>query len=281
VSLRCEFCGTQYTSEGAAAAAGFSADETRVVPFRVEQQQAQQAFVTWLGQGLFKPGDLEATFQQRGQTGVYVPFWSFTLAAFSDWRGEDSETQHRTVTKTRTNADGSTQQYQEDEPYTVWHPRWGQHEQGYTDRVSASTGLTQEEADRLMPWDEAAGQPYSDQLLAGGKAETPGLTREEAWQRCQDRIREQERTACDGLVEKLSSVTTQFQQQGAWLSLLPVWIFTYDYKGKQYRAVVNGQTGECQGQKPIAAGKVALVAGLVVVVIAIIAAAIWYFSQGH
>lgn len=279
VSLTCEFCGSQYTSESAGEAIGFAADDTRLVPFNVELNEAQQVFLKWIGKGFFKPSDFEATFQQRGQTGVYIPFWSFTVEAHSDWQGQDGETRHRKVQKTRTREDGSVEHYTEDEPYTVWHNRQGDHRENYTDHIAASGGLTQDEADRLLPWDETAAAAYSEDYLVGWKAEPPGLTREQGWQRCQTRTRERERGACAKLVDKLTSVVTRITEQAAWLSLFPVWIFSYSYKAKQYRAVVNGQTGECHGTKPISAGKVALFVFLAIVAIAIIAGAIWFFTR--
>jgi len=32
--------------------------------------------------------------------------------------------------------------------------------------------------------------------------------------------------------------------------LLPLWIGTYHYKGRQYQVMVNGQTGKVSGEKP-------------------------------
>lgn len=39
--------------------------------------------------------------------------------------------------------------------------------------------------------------------------------------------------------------------------LLPIWISSYRYKGKIYRFMVNGQTGEVQGQRPWSKLKIA------------------------
>ncbi|HBY08802.1 MAG TPA: hypothetical protein DEH22_13870 [Chloroflexi bacterium] len=32
--------------------------------------------------------------------------------------------------------------------------------------------------------------------------------------------------------------------------LLPLWIGTYNYQGKEYKVYVNGQTGKVTGEKP-------------------------------
>ena len=60
--------------------------------------------------------------------------------------------------------------------------------------------------------------------------------------------------------------------------LVPVWLAAYKFRGKSYRFVVNGQTGQVWGERPWSAGKIALavIAGL------IIAAAIGYlYAQGQ
>jgi hypothetical protein len=38
-------------------------------------------------------------------------------------------------------------------------------------------------------------------------------------------------------------------------ALLPLWVGTYQYKGKPYRLLVNGQTGKVGGSKPTDATK--------------------------
>jgi hypothetical protein len=49
--------------------------------------------------------------------------------------------------------------------------------------------------------------------------------------------------------------------------LFPVWIASYRYRDKVYHFLINGQTGEVQGQAPISWIKVALVVILVAIVV--------------
>ncbi len=48
--------------------------------------------------------------------------------------------------------------------------------------------------------------------------------------------------------------------------LLPVWMAAYKYAGKSYRFLVNGQTGEVQGERPWSVWKItfAVIGGLIV-----------------
>ena len=60
--------------------------------------------------------------------------------------------------------------------------------------------------------------------------------------------------------------------------LFPVWIASYRYKDKVYHFLINGQTGEVQGEAPISWIKVALVVILVIVVLAVM---FLFFSLGE
>jgi uncharacterized membrane protein len=60
--------------------------------------------------------------------------------------------------------------------------------------------------------------------------------------------------------------------------LLPVWIASYPYQGKIYRYMVNGLTGEVQGEKPVSWIRVTIAVVIVLLVIAII---IYFASQGE
>ena len=50
--------------------------------------------------------------------------------------------------------------------------------------------------------------------------------------------------------------------------LLPVWMAAYKYSGKSYRFVVNGQTGEVQGERPYSWWKIGLTVLLVAALVA-------------
>jgi hypothetical protein len=39
--------------------------------------------------------------------------------------------------------------------------------------------------------------------------------------------------------------------------ILPIWMAAYRYNGKSYRFLVNGQTGEVQGERPWSVWKIA------------------------
>ena len=58
--------------------------------------------------------------------------------------------------------------------------------------------------------------------------------------------------------------------------LLPIWISAYIYKVKVYRFMINGQTGEVDGESPVSIIKVML---LILVILAVVGGGYFYFSN--
>jgi len=274
----CEFCGSEFATPVPESYADMQRGSF-IVPFRIDKPRATELFRNWLGKGVFKPGDLLQNLQSRGYEGMYVPHWSFTVDVRTDWHGQYSETRYRRVSKTRTNAQGRTERYEEDEPYTVWHPRSGVHSGHYFDHIVASSVIPQQETDRILPYDFADSRPWAEDYVAGSKAEMPAKPEEVAWRECLGRVEAQEQSACGALIDRLDSASSEVLSRSSQLSYLPTWIFAYSYRGKQYRALVNGQSGEVQGTKPISAGKVAVAVIVAAVILAAIAGLLFLWSQ--
>jgi hypothetical protein len=60
--------------------------------------------------------------------------------------------------------------------------------------------------------------------------------------------------------------------------LVPVWIGTYHYQGKEYHLLVNGQTGKVGGYKPRDTTKVAMSVLISLAVIGLIIVLYWLWS---
>jgi hypothetical protein len=59
--------------------------------------------------------------------------------------------------------------------------------------------------------------------------------------------------------QRVHDVDTDWRDETFKHILLPVWMAAYKYNGKSYRFLVNGQTGEVQGERPWSIWKIALV----------------------
>lgn len=269
-TLRCPFCGTQLAVRADAAAAEITVDHY-VLPFRIQKDESQSRIREWLGSSFWAPSDLKSrSALDRGQ-GSYIPFWRFDADTYSEWEGEVSRTHTRQVPRTRTNAEGRTERYMATETYKTWHPRSGEHRGSYRAWIPASTGLTQGEADQLMPFPEESMMTYSPDLLVGFSAEEPGIDEDGAWVAGEARIRELAREDCSLEVERLTRVDTELSNRRSAVCHLPIWIYGYRYQSQDYRVLVNGHTGEIVGERPVSRTRVIIAVAIgVLVVIAII-----------
>ena len=91
-------------------------------------------------------------------------------------------------------------------------------------------------------------------------------------------IRTLVRSDIGGDEQRISSIRTQHDNVTFKHILLPVWISAYRYKDKIYRFLINGRTGEVQGERPWSWAKIVLlVAGVLCAAAAV--AAIFVSSQ--
>jgi hypothetical protein len=269
-TLRCPFCGAEMAVRATGAAVPTIDAPQYVLPFKITRDQAEQRIRDWLGSSFLAPGDLKSrSALDRGQ-GTYVPFWRFDADAHSNWEGEVSQTRTRQVPQQFTTNDGKTETRMVSEQYQTWHPRRGVHQSRHRTFICASTGLTQEEADRLMPFPEEGLLTYTPDLLVGFSSEQPGVDESGARPHAETRIRELEREACAREVERLTKTDTQLSNWQPAVCYLPVWLYQYSYDGKNYRVLVNGYTGEVVGDRPVSRARVILTVAAVIAVIAVI-----------
>ncbi|HUG15944.1 MAG TPA: hypothetical protein VMM78_13115 [Thermomicrobiales bacterium] len=262
-TVRCPFCGSEVAVRATGAAVP-TIDAPRIVlPFKITKDQSSESIREWLGNSFFAPGDVKSRAAlDRGQ-GTYVPFWRFDADAESNWEGEVSQTRTRQAQRTVTGSDGKPEQRMVSEQYKTWHPRSGTHSGQHRTYICASTGLTQTEADSLMPFPETGMLTYSDDLLVGFSAEEPGVDEDGAWQTGEARIRDAERTACAREVERLTRADTTLGNRRSAVCYLPVWLYNYHYDSRDFRVLVNGYTGEIAGDRPVSKAKVLVVVGAI------------------
>ena len=93
-------------------------------------------------------------------------------------------------------------------------------------------------------------------------AEDVSVPMEDAFQVSNKRFYEQEKKRVarflPGDTHTGLQVQTTFSQATSDLILLPMWLLVYDYKGKRFDFVMNGQTGAMSGTRPKVYWKIVL-----------------------
>jgi hypothetical protein len=136
--------------------------------------------------------------------------------------------------------------------------------------------------ERIYPFDTKSLVPYEPGFLSGWGAEAYTVELTEGWNTAQQILEGWVRQACaqqvPGDTHRNLRVKTAFSNMTYKHVLFPVWIASYRYKGEIYHFLINGQTGEVQGQAPISWIRVALVIAVVAIILTVL---FLLFSQGE
>ena len=251
-----------------------------VVPFALTEDQARDALTKWLGSLWFAPnGLLEYTRKGRRMAGIYVPFWTFDADSASRYSGQRGEHYYETRTVT-VNVNGRSEQRQEQVRHTRWHPVSGQVSRFFDDMlVMASNSLPRRLGEELTPWDMGQIVGYSPDFLAGFQAEGYTVTLADGHSLARERmaqiIESDVRRDIGGDEQRITNIDSRFDGESFKHILLPIWTAAYKYSGKSYQFMVNGQTGEVQGQRPYSWWKI----GFAVLAVAVVVGAAVFLSD--
>ncbi len=258
VAATCPFCASNKVNLRTA-----ESDRLRprfLVPFKVPQEAGQAAVRRWLGQGWFHPVELAGAAGPERLTGVYLPFWTFDATIAARWRAEVG------YERTETYYDPATKSHQS---RTVIDWRWENGDVGVDVDdllMPGSSRVSRVILDRVCRYDLGGLVTYTPDYLAGWQAQAYDVTLPAAWEAGKAIMRERARDACradihSGHVRNFS-MTADFGGETWRYVLLPVYVAAYRFGDKAYQAMINGQTGEVAGQKPVAWWKVWLAIGL-------------------
>jgi DNA-directed RNA polymerase subunit RPC12/RpoP len=248
-----------------------------VLPFAITEDQARDGLRRWLGSLWFAPNGVQAYARKgRRMTGIYTPFWTFdadTASRYSGMRGD-----HYYETRTVRGPDGKTRTQQVQK--TRWTPASGRVARHFDDVVVlASTSLPRGHVDSLEPWDLSRLEPYRPEFLAGFRAE--GYTIElpqghRIGREVMTRVIEADvRRDIGGDEQRITSLDIRWSDETFKHVLLPIWLAAYRFRGKSYRFVVNGQTGEVKGERPWSWVKIAIA----VLFAALVAGVVYYLAE--
>lgn len=273
VSDSCPCCGSPLVIKNATST--HSIQPKALLPFSITQERAFEQFRLWINKLWFAPNKLKQYARQLDKlTGLYIPYWTYDSNTSSDYTGERGDNYQTTetgpvmekgkmVVKTR----------------TVTKIRWSS-VSGHVDNVFddvlvvASKSLPREYVEKLEPWELEDLLPFSESYLSGFKTESYQVDLKEGFDdakiKMDERIRASVCRDIGGDHQRIHSLNTVYNNITFKHILLPIWISAYMYKDKVYRFLINGKTGEVQGERPYSWVKIALVSVLAAVIIFII-----------
>jgi hypothetical protein len=279
-SRQCLFCGSANVLAQEANRNALRPDS--LVPLDVSREDVQAKLRAWTRGLWFRPNALKQLkgFDARG---VYVPCWTFDCHVESGWSA-DAGHYYWTTQMVPVMVNGKLRMQAQTVRKIRWVPAWGERRDVYDDLVvHASEGVRIDLVQRLGGFDTKRLVPYRPEYLAGWHAEEYQLDLEQAWQRGQARVVEEQERRCAGDVpgdtHRALRVHNTIRDVRWKHVLLPLWTVSYAHAGKTYSVLVHGQTGRVHGQAPLSWIKILLLvvavlagAGLIVLVLAIVAA---------
>ena len=217
-----------------------------VLPFKLDKAAAVAALKKHYGGKKLLPRAFSNENHIEEVKGVYVPFWLYDGSAEVDVRCHGTK-----VSGYSTARENVTNHYDVRRAGTVRFERVP---------VDASSKMPDDHMDAIEPFDYKELKPFSTAYLPGFLADKYDVSVEDCHERAD--------TRCEGsLVAALGDTVTGYDscvpvshdvklcRGKVHYALLPVWLLSTKWQGKNYLFAMNGQTGKLVGDLPTSAGK--------------------------
>jgi predicted RNA-binding Zn-ribbon protein involved in translation (DUF1610 family) len=225
-----------------------------LIPFGVTLAQCREEVATWLESSWMTPAGLRSLARTAEFTPIYIPAWTFDARGKASWRAEVG---HRQTYTTRVNGRTQTR------TRTVWRWESGSVNHYFDDMlISGTSKLSHLLLQKVKEVDLNGLVAYEASFLAGLQAQAYDVNLEDAWEQARHAMREETRLACRAQAStnkvRNFSMSLDFSEESWRYILLPIYLAVYRYQTRRMQVMVNGQTGQIAGQRPVAWGKVAL-----------------------
>lgn len=274
VARECDFCGAKIVAQPK------SADPTvapeGVLPFHITQPQATAAVKQWIATRWFAPNALKRFASPDAIDGIYLPFWTYDTNTTSYYTGERGDHYYETDYYTETDSQGNTVQKSRQVQKTRWYSASGTVTRWFDDiLIPATRSLPANRLTALEPWDMQELKAYDPGYLSGFKAQRYQVELAEGFEQAKQVaapvIDSDVRRDIGGDEQRVHNVTTNYSAITFKHLLLPVYAGAYRLNQKVYQVVINGRTGEVQGDRPYSFWKITLFVLSIIFVIALLA----------
>lgn len=232
-----------------------------IIPFRITNEQVTSAIRERIRKTWLRPRDVGEVKPELIR-GVYVPHWVFDMHYYDyqSWRCEKKEDDNVIITFHEIEAECDFEGI----------------------AVDASENVDDELAQRVGPFDLRCKKTFDPAYLAGYYADMFDRDQSEmsvsamkvAKPMFDYEIRK--RVVKKGNISPAYSMP-EYQIKSAEYVLLPVWFYTYRYKGVPHTILVNGQTGKMVGAVPISKAKVIALFVILAILFILLSGALAYF----
>jgi len=259
-SGECPFCSTTVVTSTSQAK---PIKPKALLPFKIDAEQAKQAYVAWLSKLWFAPGELKKYAREEASlNGVYIPYWTYDSDTVTAYDGQRGDVYFVTQTVTEI-VNGRRVRRRRQVPKIRWTRVSGRTSRHFDDvLVGATRTLPRKITDWLEPWDLENLVPYTEEYLSGFSSEVYQVELDQGFNHAQANmdkiIRGDVGNAIGGDQQRIGRLQTTHSDTTFKHVLLPLWSAAFEFRGKTYRFVVNGRTGKVRGERPYSVIKIAL-----------------------
>lgn len=242
-SVRCHFCHTPVILSGRLSGE-YKPD--LIIPFCTTKEHANKSFYDYIKGKILLPNGFKKNAKVVDISALYVPYWLKSGIVKGQMKASCQKIRTWTVGDVRyTNTKYYTSERAAEFAFI---------------RVPCDGSRRIDDAlmESIEPFNYNGIKPFSMSYLSGCAAERYDVVFKDAEYRIDARIKDAVTAAlkADIAAQNYTSVKVDesemaFKSSTAVYALLPVWFLNYQYKGKDYPFVMNGQTGASFGKLPV------------------------------
>lgn len=215
-----------------------------VIPFKKSRKEAQDAFKALCKGKPLLPKDFVSEYRISKITGLYIPFWLYSCSGSQDGKYKATRVRHWS---------DSNYHYIRTDHFLLTRAANAEFEHIPMD---ASSKANNEIMESIEPYDYSQLTKFDPAYLTGFLSDKYDVEANAGEERIRQRVSrsmdEMIAASCVGYTTVLPmDKNLRITHSKAKYVLLPVWILTSKYKGKEYTFAMNAQTGKMTGTFPI------------------------------
>jgi hypothetical protein len=250
IGQRCDFCGSTALVPYQEIKEAFRPES--VLPMKIPDHQVRDSIRQWYGSRWFAPNALKSAALTDTVKGLYIPYWTFDAQVHAEWTAESGYYYYETETYRDANGNTQTRQVQR----VRWVPSSGALDHFFDDElVPASRGVQPEMLRQVEPFPTTTDLvPYNAGFLSGWVVERYQIDLVAAAQAAREEMDGEMENLCaaevPGDTHRNLNVNADYSGQTYKHILVPIWLLTYNYGGRNFQVIINGYTGTIAGKYP-------------------------------
>ncbi len=252
-----------------------------ILPFSVDTVTAKEIFKNWLGSLFFAPNNLKKLldFEHKFKP-VYLPYYSFDSKTFTNYSGERGDAYYVEVQR-EVYIDGKPQIVTELERHINWNYVSGSTNRDFYDILINSKSDLPDIVKQVSNFDLNRLMLYNPAFLSGFESYEYNRELESCYQEAKaymdSVINNDVLYSIGGDEQRVHSVDTQYNKEMFEVTMLPIWISSFDYNSKQYNIAINGVNGEIIGERPYSYTKIIIT----ILIVAMIILSLFYLDKHY